>query len=286
MLRNEIYTGIVPQKDGMPSVKGQFEPLVSVREFNRVQAVLEGNLALCVEHQRDREEFPLRRFVRCGVCGSTLTASDRKKSQTTTYAYYWCWKHRCKDVSIPAEVLERTFLEYLDELTPHPRLLDFLDAIIIDRRQARVDEQRQAKKEAGRTQRNVGEYIDKLTSKFVEDRIPEEDYRRQRQAAEVRLRELSSVINQPEFTTLETRKIMESARKVLATPRRIWEDAGAQRRRQLQKALFPSGVVYLPDKGLATPLSPKGFNLLRLREIPDLKVVPLTGFELRSGFYL
>ena len=48
MLRNEVYTGYVPQKDGMPSVKGQFEPLITQQVFNRVQAVLEGNLAQCV----------------------------------------------------------------------------------------------------------------------------------------------------------------------------------------------------------------------------------------------
>jgi hypothetical protein len=174
--------------------------------------------------------------------------------------------------------LESSFQEYLDELTPHPKLLDLLGAIIVDRYQIRFDEQRKGKHEAEKALRDMGEYVDKLTTKFVEDRIPEEDYRRQRHAAKLRIGELSAVVNQEEYSNLETHRVMESARRVLATPRKIWEKAGAQRRRQLQKALFPSGVVYLPDRGLATPLSPKGFNLLRLHETTGLKKGPLTGF--------
>jgi hypothetical protein len=51
-------------------VTGNFEPLISQQLFDQVQDVLQERNAAATTHNRSNTDFPLRVFVRCGVCGS------------------------------------------------------------------------------------------------------------------------------------------------------------------------------------------------------------------------
>src|SRR5450759_478178 len=75
MLRNPIYTGILTVEKWAISVEASFEPLVSRETFNRIQDLLQGRRNTITPRQRNRNEFPLRNFVRCGNCHKPLTGS-------------------------------------------------------------------------------------------------------------------------------------------------------------------------------------------------------------------
>jgi len=78
MLRNPVYSGWLNVPNWRVSTRGDFEALVPEDVFHRVQRLLAGKGATLRPYVRDREDFPLRRFVTCSHCSTPLTGSWSK----------------------------------------------------------------------------------------------------------------------------------------------------------------------------------------------------------------
>jgi hypothetical protein len=66
---------------------------------DRLQAVLAGRKPPVVVRRKLNPEFPLRRLVRCEVCGRPLTGAFCQ-GRTKRYPRYWCPKKGCNKVSL------------------------------------------------------------------------------------------------------------------------------------------------------------------------------------------
>jgi len=77
ILRNPIYAGWVslPSDEDTAPVRGLHKPIVTQVLFDRVQAILAGRKPPVVARRKLNPEFPLRRLVRCEVCGTPLTGA-------------------------------------------------------------------------------------------------------------------------------------------------------------------------------------------------------------------
>ena len=73
LLKHPLYAGRIRNDAWGIDVVGDFEPIVDEHTFFRVQAVLRQSKAAGKRHRRHNPDFPLRRFVRCGVCENPLT---------------------------------------------------------------------------------------------------------------------------------------------------------------------------------------------------------------------
>ena len=72
MFRNPIYVGRVVVKGWKLDVRGDFVPLVSADVFRQVQLKLSSS-SQAEPRKTLRNDFPLRRFVRCATCDTKLT---------------------------------------------------------------------------------------------------------------------------------------------------------------------------------------------------------------------
>ena len=116
ILRNKAYIGLL-EVSGWGSYQGAFEPLVDEATFYRVQSVLSGKRPTATPYQLNHPDFPLRRFVKCGTCGTSLTggwSTGRRKR----YAYYRCPNSDCKLVKVSKDDLEGKFIDLLESLQP------------------------------------------------------------------------------------------------------------------------------------------------------------------------
>lgn len=106
MLHNPIYAGwlVVPKR--AEKTRGNFEPLVSQETFDKVQAIMAGKRPTVTPHVRNRPDFPLRHFVKCGHCKRPLTASW-SKGRTQRYPYYHCTNRNCDGLTVRKQALER-----------------------------------------------------------------------------------------------------------------------------------------------------------------------------------
>jgi hypothetical protein len=67
MWRNPFYCGINTNKLAGEPVKGNWEPLVNVDDFMKVQRLLAKNTA-GFQHKKDVDDRPLTRLLKCNDC--------------------------------------------------------------------------------------------------------------------------------------------------------------------------------------------------------------------------
>ncbi len=118
MFRNKFYAGYVISKKYGQEVRGQHPPMVTEELFYKVQAILDGrnhnvSRALAKRH-RDNPNFPLRRIVKCEICGTSYTGG-KSKGKREYYGYYFC-RHRCKDSNVASEKLIQDTADYLGRI--------------------------------------------------------------------------------------------------------------------------------------------------------------------------
>jgi hypothetical protein len=103
--------------------------------YAQVQAVIDGK-ANHMPHERERADFVLRGFVKCGTCSTPLT-SGWAKGRSKLYAYYWCWNKQCRAVKIKKESLEERFVGLLGMMQPTADLIARLPKIAASQWQER-----------------------------------------------------------------------------------------------------------------------------------------------------
>lgn len=93
LLRNKVYMGkvFVPAYKEAPAhyVTGVHEPLISEEQFEMVQNILDGKAPKRPLKNTIHDEFPLRGYLKCGVCGKNISASA-SKGNGGKYYYYHC----------------------------------------------------------------------------------------------------------------------------------------------------------------------------------------------------
>ena len=104
LLKHPLYAGRIRNDAWGIDVVGDFEPIVDEHTFFRVQAILRDSKAAGKRHRRHNPDFPLRRFVRCGVCENPLTGGWSRSKTGKPYAYSNCPK--CHGVSSSKDTLE------------------------------------------------------------------------------------------------------------------------------------------------------------------------------------
>lgn len=99
--------------------KGLHEPMITEQEFLRVQTILKRPVLT----KPQIHDFPFRGFIRCGECGSMITAEEKDKTQKNGnkhhYVYYHCTKKKnpsCSQQFIKAEDLETQIDELLEQI--------------------------------------------------------------------------------------------------------------------------------------------------------------------------
>ena len=118
-LRNTFYYGTFeyPKTSGK-WYQGKHEPLITKELFDTVQE----KISVYVTNKHDKE-FAFTRLMKCGLCGSGITADERYKKQKNgnihRYVYYGCTKHNdasCKCGYINEEALIEQFITLMDSI--------------------------------------------------------------------------------------------------------------------------------------------------------------------------
>lgn len=98
LLKNIVYIGKirVPEfkKESAMIVDGKHEALIDLETFNKVQDVFKGKRWHGIKPSHKNQDFPMRDFLTCSVCGNQITGSN-STGRTKKYAYYHC-RNKCK----------------------------------------------------------------------------------------------------------------------------------------------------------------------------------------------
>jgi|SRR5690554_6816463 len=95
LIRNPLYCGkiFLPKFKDEEScfVEGQHQAIISEEMYEKVQEILDGRGRIYRSKIQTRNDFPLRGFLICPICGNLLTAS-KSKGRNKYYSYYHCRK--------------------------------------------------------------------------------------------------------------------------------------------------------------------------------------------------
>ena len=121
LIRNPFYYGEFEYPKGSGEwYQGKHEPLITKELFEKVQCGIQDQYI----PKTESKEFAFTRLIKCGVCGSGITADEKfkilKDGGTNRHVYYRCTK--AKDVACNNPAINETSL--IEELS---KLLDTLD---------------------------------------------------------------------------------------------------------------------------------------------------------------
>jgi site-specific DNA recombinase len=120
ILMNPFYYGIFefPRNSGK-WYQGKHEPLISKELYDKVQEWLKRD-----HIQQESKEFAFTKLIKCGLCGSGITADEKFKTQkngnTHRYVYYVCSRSRdktCKGGGVREEELISQLVRLMDKVS-------------------------------------------------------------------------------------------------------------------------------------------------------------------------
>ncbi len=118
LLRDRYYLGVVTYKG--QEFTGRHQPLVDLKLFNRVQAVLDARAAAMGSRQRVHQHY-LRGVLWCGTCHLNSRTNrmvfTRANGNGGTYDYYMCagkQRGECSTPSVPVELIEVKVGTFID----------------------------------------------------------------------------------------------------------------------------------------------------------------------------
>jgi DNA invertase Pin-like site-specific DNA recombinase len=115
MLTNPFYCGLIVWAG--QSYPGAHVPVVTIGEFDRVQQALRRP----GKQKPQKHLFAYTGLMRCGECGSAITAEHKVNRYGKPYTYYHCTKTRtgsaCRQSVVPLAILEAQIREFVGDLT-------------------------------------------------------------------------------------------------------------------------------------------------------------------------
>ncbi len=245
IFRNPFYCGLLSHKvlDGKV-VEGKHEPLVSRELFLKANGILQKNHQK-YHHKKENNELPLKRFVKCGDCGTSFAGYVVKKKNLY---YYKCNRKGCK-CNKSAKELHKLFSELLQELTIEekyiPVLREQLESTFHELTESTADTNRAFEKQLNELDEKIelteeGLILREITRDLYEKYILK--YKTEKKKIIEKMEESSaSLSNLPEY--------LEFALSVAPKLNTVWELADFSAKEKLQYILFSKGISYDREKG-------------------------------------
>jgi site-specific DNA recombinase len=241
VLHHRAYIGIVRPRGWTEDARGDFEPLVDVALFERVQASLhtKPRQSPAIGQHVDHPDFPLRRFVRCS-CGHAMTGSW-SSGRSRRHAYYHCQKS-CQRITKAA--LEGAFFALLDTLRPEAAGWRIIEHVVFTSLRTAQQEAKSREAAARRAMTTIEARRRHLDDAYLYDRtIDAATYTAQRERLEGDLIVARMDASAAFVADVDIDGQLAFARTALERASTLWTAASdVQERIALQWTLFPEGL--------------------------------------------
>ncbi len=278
ILRNSLYAGIMQTKILEAPEQGLYEPIIDKALFDRVQAILSGKKHTVTPYQRNHPDFPLRQFVKCGICNRPLTASW-SRGRNKKFPYYRCPNQQCKAINVCKQDLEKEFISYLECLTPKTEYVELFKAITLDRWN---EMQAQAISISRKLEHNAQELKmrkEKLVDAFIYKQLIDKatyDEQLDKLNEEIAFAEIEA--HSAKLEAFDIESALNFAQHLVRNASRLWVEMNLDQRQRFQKVLFPKGLSFSEGK-FGTAETCIFFNMLQESTAPESSLASPTGFE-------
>ncbi len=262
LLRKPIYAGWVYSSSVAAPIRGLHTPIVSQELFDRVQRVLSGRKLSSAPKRRHNPAFPLKHFVKCGICGTPLTGG-MNKGKRKHYANYWCRNSDCRAIKVSKSVLESEFIEHLRTLRPDATTVARFPTIAADvwaRRRGdtgsttkaltvRLEEQKKMKTELLRAR--------------LRGEVNQADYAEANAEFDDEIEGITQELHAVQSQRGRLDAFLRFSKLMLVDIAAAWQRADVEQRIRVQNFLFRGGVAYHENEKFLNTANPTLFQQLR-----------------------
>jgi DNA invertase Pin-like site-specific DNA recombinase len=249
ILADKFYAGILIDPWTGEEHHGLHKPMITRDEYEQICAVKKGKSSHATGRRlAHNPDFPLRRFVHC-ECGQPYTASwssGRKKK----YASYHCHNKQCAHCSrsVPKDVLENQFFQFLQGVSPSPEFLEFFKQTVIDNHQERCATDKQEKEHYQREQAKLESRRKDLLEMRISKEISMEEYKDLKDIVDKQIARLpSSMMEAEDIIDLEA--AISRSVELMGDLGGQWRAMSYPTKQRLQKVVLPQGMTYQKTNG-------------------------------------
>ena len=275
LLRSPLLAGRIEAPKWGISRVSDFEPLISEPTFRSVQMRLSGK-AEPIRHFKDRDDFPLRRFLTCTKCRRSISGSW-SKGRSGRYGYYHCPK--CSGIRGRRNDVERAFVAHLEALQPDPAYIRLFRAIVLDVWEAEQARTRDVERLRAKRVSELRGRLDRLDEAFIFERsIAHDVYDRQRDKVQEDLAIAELELHDARIDHKDVEGVLGFAEYLMTNAARVWVEASLPQRQQIQRAIFPEGLSF-DGKGFGTAVTCLAFSMFGASKVDESGVASPPGFE-------
>ena len=246
MWRNPFYCGISTNKLADEPIKGNWEPIVSVDDFMKVQQIIQKNPS-GYQHKKDVDERPLTRLLRCDNCDCFMVGY---KNNQKDLHYYRCLK--CNGVSICAKTsptsrkksAEQLFLELLERFQIPGGIFPLIELQLTKLFKNYNDDNGKNENQLEKQLTAIQAQVKQLKIRFGLGQIDKETYELTQQHLNGQLQEITKELNSGNLTISNLENLLSKSLKKLENISKIWASSDLEGKRALHKTLFPEGIFY------------------------------------------
>ena len=248
MLRNHFYMGevFVPEHDNKPAhyVKGLHEAIIDKETFLKVQDVIDGKKKK--QPKLSKKIHPdafLRGYLKCPVCGASMTGAP-SKGNGGTYYYYNCSKEgkhfRCR-----ADEAIKSFVNFTAGLKPNKEILDLYNDTLCDLKSERDGEKKIEADSFNTELSKVKSRLQKLEDMYMDGEITKESFNGMQERY---TKEINNLQNQIELYKNPNRSNIEPKLKysilLINNMDSYMRDAKVEVKCKLLGSMFPEKITF------------------------------------------
>ena len=278
ILKNIVYIGkirsaIFPDR----VIDGKHPAIISPELWNAVQEKLAGNRGRSPT-KRMNPNFPLTNILRCYKCGGHMSGSFCSGKSGTKYPYYHC-RHACKAKNMKRDSIEKEFVQVLKRVHPTEEGVNRIENGFIKVLRAKWSEKLKDKAVLQRRLTELDQQRDKIEGMFIDNKLTEETYKRQLAKVEDEIISVSREKDENLLSESQMKDQLLFARRFLLSISNTWENGTVERRRLIQRLVFPVGLRCTVDSGLGTLEIPRLLALAGNSEIDESMMVEQIGLN-------
>lgn len=273
---NPFYAGLLVDPWSGKTFKGQHVALVSVEEFERAEAFLT-HKGRGIPHLRERDDFPLRGFVRCPTCAHVLTGS-LSRGRSKQYPYYRCNNADCsfKTKSLPASKVEDEFTSFLANVTPSKHRFGLLRDYMLTQAAERTSAERASRRDHASRLRALDNELLEAGRMRAKGLVDDGEFSRLRSDLLGRKANLLAAMDEPVSTVQEIDRCWGELTDVLCALVQTWDTLRAPFRNRFQLIVLPDGYQY---SAIGTAKTASTFRVSRTFSATEADKVALTGAD-------
>ncbi len=245
LFRCKFYMGLLISTKYPEEVKGQHIPMITEEQFYKVSAIIDGRNRCGMtigKRLKDNPDFPLRRSIKCGKCGGTLSGGW-SKGRTKKYAYYIC-KSRCGAPSIAVQKLSDSLIEFLHKITPSKEQLEVFLMILRRHFNQNVAALNVKREKAEQGLAELKELKQTLVLKNLKGTYSDEDYREQNEVIKAKIITLEKILGGTIFDKYTMDDVDKFIKDKFSDLGKTYFESEPGERRVLLGSICPTGLSW------------------------------------------